>query len=76
MPLVYMKWKSSKSKTSSEQSLGSRRTKLRLVIPLSYRDSDSDNLQDFSSNSIFGDFFFYFLHLFFYWIVVPLESLH
>lgn len=32
-----------------------------LVIPLSYHDSDSDNLQNVSSNSKFGDFIPIFL---------------
>lgn len=35
---------------------GVPQNQLCLVIPLSYRDSDSDNLQNVSSNSKFGDF--------------------
>lgn len=50
---------------------GVPQNQLCLVIPLSYRDSDSDNLQNVSSNSKFGDF----ILIFFYWILVPAEEL-
>lgn len=40
---------------------GVPQNQLCLVIPLSYRDSDSDNLQNVSSNSKFGDFILIFL---------------
>lgn len=39
---------------------GVPQNQLCLVIPLSYHDSDSDNLQNVSSNSKFGDFILIF----------------
>lgn len=50
---------------------GVPQNQLCLVIPLSYRDSDSDNLQNVSSNSKFGDF----ILIFFSWFLVPAEEL-
>lgn len=45
---------------------GVPQNQLCLVIPLSYHDSDSDNLQNVSSNSKFGDFILIFFTGFWY----------
>lgn len=49
---------------------GVPQNQLCLVIPLSYRDSDSDNLQKFQATANSGILFW-----FFYWILVPAEEL-